>query len=90
MKNILRFSIIGTAFLLTSCFGQHNNAPNPGANLDSERIYGVKGADPKQLEYTAPEDDGTVGARIREINSKLYPATENKNLPTITLDIAVK
>ncbi|MDW7694745.1 hypothetical protein R9C00_08330 [Flammeovirgaceae bacterium SG7u.111] len=73
-NNIIKTALIlALPILLSSCFGQHNNAPNEGVNLDSERIYGVKGGEPRQLQLTYPDDDGTQAMRAIKIREKLYP-----------------
>ena len=90
-KQLLNLGLLfGVILLLSSCFGQHNKAPNPGVNLESERIYGEKGAEPRQLSLKYDADDGTVADRIVKIREKLYPATDGKELPSVTLDSSVK
>ena len=61
---------------LSACMGQHNQAPSEGANLDSDRVYGQRGADPRQLPNKYEEDDGTQADRIIAIQAKLYPETK--------------
>ena len=85
-KQLLNLALFGFIFLFTSCFGQHNNAPNPGVNLGSKRIYGERGAEPRQLKDTYSADDGTVTDRIVKMRDKLYPAKTVEELPSITLD----
>ncbi len=76
MKKRLAIFLIGIcSFLLASCFGQHNNAPNKGVNLDSERVYGNRGGEPKQLQNKYPEDkDGKMLERANKLREKLFPA----------------
>jgi len=75
MKNITRLSILSVIILLTNaCIpGEHNTAPNKGLNLDSERIYGAKGGEPKQLQNKYPDDDGSVAERVEKIRTKFFP-----------------
>ncbi len=85
MKNsiVLVLSCVGMLFL-TSCFGQHNTFPSKGVNLDSERIYGVRGGDPKQLNDVHPEDKGDVmKKRATSIREKLYPTSKENNTPVV-------
>lgn len=65
--------ILGLVLGLAGCVGEHNQAPNTGLNLDSERIYGVS-SEPAQLNKVYPEDeDGKVADRVAKIQLKLYP-----------------
>jgi len=69
--NILSVVLLGS---LVSCFGQHNKAVVESLNQDSERIYGVKNGDPKQLSLTYPDDEtGEVADRIANIREKMFP-----------------
>ena len=66
-----------TAMLLTGCFGQHNKAVSEGVNLESERIYGnSREAEPRQLNNTYPDDDGSVLQRANDIRAKFFPKDE--------------
>lgn len=73
MKKFLSLVAIGGALLLSSCMGKQNQAPSEGVNLDSERIYGTRGAEPRQLKnkYDDPSDE-TLN-RIEAIQNKLFP-----------------
>lgn len=74
MKQILKSLALLGLLTLASCFGQHNNAPNPGVNLDDPRIYGNKGGEPKQLNNKYPEDEsGEVADRAEAIRNKFFP-----------------
>ncbi|MCS7005627.1 MAG: hypothetical protein NZM38_09925 [Cytophagales bacterium] len=75
MKQILICALsIGLIIGLTRCIpGEHNTAPNKGVNLDSERIYGIKGGEPLQLKNKYPDDDGTVAERVEKIRNKMFP-----------------
>ena len=79
MKNKL-FSALafGVLLSLTACFGQHNQAPSKGKNLDDTRVYGNQGGEPKQLNLrdTYDQGDDTLKAmqvRANDIREKLYP-----------------
>lgn len=52
MKRLTNFLCVSAlALMLTACFGQHNEWPNPGVNQDSERVYGEdREVRPKQLD----------------------------------------
>ncbi|WP_156152322.1 hypothetical protein [Flammeovirga sp. OC4] len=59
---------------LTSCFGQHNHAPNPGVNLNSKRIYGPsRDAEPNQLKNEYADADTELRLRINDIRNQLFP-----------------
>ena len=77
MRSIfLKLFVLVGLLSLGACLGKHNQAPNKGVNLDSERVYGVRGAEPKQLPNKYPEDeDGSVSDRIAKIREDLYPKT---------------
>ncbi len=85
MKHVLKSLVLLGLVTLASCFGQHNNAPNEGVNLDDTRIYGVKGGEPKQLNNKYPEDEsGEVAERAEAIRNKFFPkpeATETPSMP---------
>jgi hypothetical protein len=89
MKQIFRMAVLAGTLFLGSCFGQHNNAPNEGINLDDTRIYGEKGADPKQLKNKYAEDDGTVADRANAIRDKFFPK-EGAKTDSVTVAAAVK
>ena len=78
MKSIFLKLIVFVGIIsLASCMGKQNQAPSKGENLDSERIYGIRGAEPRQLPTKYPADeDGSVAERIEKIREKLYPETE--------------
>lgn len=72
-RNLLYFSMIAASFLLASCFGQHNNAPNKGVNLDSKRVYGERGGEPMQLKNEYPAPTVETLERIDNIRTQLFP-----------------
>ncbi len=73
MRNkFLSLLFIAGLTALASCFGQHNNAPNKGVNLDDERIYGEKGKPARQIANQYP-DDTTSAARAQKIRETFYP-----------------
>lgn len=74
----MKLKLLVFAFLasmtLSSCdwlFGQHNEAAAQGRNLSSDRIYGDKDGDPKQLggDIKGSKEDQERAQKIRE---KLY------------------
>ena len=68
-KNIL---LIGALVIcLSSCIEEHNKAPNTGINLESERIYGDIGGEPRQLKNEYPEASASLVDRIDNIRNKL-------------------
>ncbi len=74
MKKILvRVALGASVILLSSCFGQHNEAPSEGVNLDSERVYGVRGGEPKQLANQYPDPTPETLERIENIRNKMFP-----------------
>jgi hypothetical protein len=74
MKKIaINAFVIAGMFMLAGCFGQHNQAPSKGINLDSERIYGTRGGEPKQLQNKYPDDEGSVAERAQKIRDKFFP-----------------
>ncbi len=72
-RKLLYFSMVAGMFMLASCFGQHNKAPSKGVNLDSERVYGERGADPKQLKNEYPAPTVETLERIDNIRTQLFP-----------------
>ncbi len=69
-------NILAIAFLLSlaSCFGQHNQAVVEGVNQDSQRIYGDRDGEPRQLNNEYPEDEtGETADRIANIREKFFP-----------------
>ncbi|WP_168881166.1 hypothetical protein [Flammeovirga agarivorans] len=73
-KFFIYSSVLALLATLTSCFGQHNHAPNPGVNLNSKRIYGPsRSAEPVQLENEYPKPDSELLMRIEDIRTKLFP-----------------
>ncbi len=72
-RKVLHFSMIASVFLLASCFGQHNQAPSKGVNLKSERIYGERGGEPKQLPNQYPDPTPETLDRIENIRERLFP-----------------
>lgn len=84
MKNILRFFVFVGIIALSSCMGKQNQAPSKGMNLDNERIYGTRGAEPRQLPNKYPEDeDGTIAERVANIQEKLYPTTKTEETSVV-------
>ena len=82
MKHLLKSLALLGLVTLASCFGQHNNAPNEGVNLDDARIYGVKGGEPKQLNNKYPEDEsGEVAERAEAIRNKFFPKPKAVETP---------
>ena len=81
IKQLLRgFAFVGM-LTLASCFGQHNNAPNEGVNLDDARIYGNRGGEPKQLNNEYPEDEsGEVAQRANAIREKFFPKPDSDQI----------
>lgn len=75
MKKFLIYSsVIAVLATLTSCFGQHNHAPNPGVHLNSKRIYGPsRAAEPVQLKNEYPDADTELRMRMNDIRNQLYP-----------------
>ncbi len=74
MKKILaKTALIGLAAVLVSCFGQHNKYPSTGANLESARVYGMRGAEPLQLPTEYPDPEIETLERIEDIRTKLFP-----------------
>ncbi|AZQ61514.1 hypothetical protein EI427_04505 [Flammeovirga pectinis] len=73
-KFFIYSSVLALLATLTSCFGQHNHAPNPGVHLNSKRIYGPsRAAAPEQLENQYPKADSELLMRVEDIRNKLYP-----------------
>ena len=73
MKKFLSIIAVGAALLLSSCMGEQNKAPSKGINLDSERVYGVRGQDPKQLANKYDDPSDMTLNRIEDIRTKLFP-----------------
>jgi hypothetical protein len=75
MKKIIGQLLICAAFILTttSCLEDHNEAPNEGVNLNSERIYGIDGGKPRQLDNEYPEPTEETLERIEKIKEKMFP-----------------
>lgn len=83
MKQLLQGLAFAGLLTLASCFGQHNNAPNEGVNLDNSRIYGVKGGEPKQLNNKYPDDEsGEVAQRANKIRDKFFPKPDADEVMT--------
>lgn len=89
MKSIfLKLIVLVVVVSLGSCMGKQNKAPSKGMNLDSERIYGKKGGEPRQLPTKYPADeDGSVAERVAEIRTKLYPVTQTTEAPTTATEV---
>ena len=74
MKKFLNIVVALTAVvIMSSCMGDHNQAPSEGVNLDSERVYGVRGGEPKQLKNEYPEVTDETSEKIENIREKLFP-----------------
>ncbi|MEM1137768.1 MAG: hypothetical protein AAGI07_18155 [Bacteroidota bacterium] len=66
--------ILLSTVMLSSCFGDHNKAVVEGVNKDSQRIYGDRGGEPRQLLAPYEEDEtGEVADRIQNIKDKFFP-----------------
>ncbi|ANQ47839.1 hypothetical protein KMW28_13960 [Flammeovirga yaeyamensis] len=74
MKKFFNYVGVCTVLVtLSSCFGQHNHAPNPGVNLNSKRIYGPsREAEPVQLKNEYEKADAELLMRMEDIRNKLY------------------
>ena len=73
-KRLINILAVAMLLSLVSCFGQHNQAVVEGVNQDSERIYGDRGGEPRQLNNTYPEDEtGETADKIAKIREKFFP-----------------
>lgn len=73
-KKLINIFAIALLVSLASCFGQHNKAVVESLNQDSERIYGDRGGEPRQLKLTYPDDEtGETADKIARIREKFFP-----------------
>lgn len=70
LKHIVSIVLLGS-LIMTAC-GEYNTTDVKDKNENSEKVYGEKGAPPKQM-ANKYESDPKNAERVKNIRAKLYP-----------------